>query len=145
MEKEAAVALTIPALVTERIAAHGNETVLRKKDRGIWQAVSWSQLGSHVAEVSRGLAALGFATGGVACVLAETRPEYVYVDLGILAVGGVSGGVDPAIEPEQLGETLQQARCNVLFVENEEQLDKALLVRENCPELQRIIIFDMKG
>ena len=145
MEKEADVALTIPALVAERIAAHGNEIVLRKKDRGIWQAVTWTQLGSSVADVSRGLAAIGFGAGDVACVLAETRPDYVYVDLGILDVGGVSGGIHPAIEPEQLGEALQQSRCSVLFVENEEQLDKALLVRDRCPELQRIIIFDMKG
>ena len=139
------MALTIPALVAERIAAHGNETVLRKKDRGIWQAVSWTQLGSNVADVSRGLATIGFAAGDVACVLAETRPDYVYVDLGILDVGGVSGGIHPATEPEQLGEALQQCRCSVLFVENEEQLDKALLVRDRCPELQRIVIFDMKG
>ena len=33
----------------------------------------------------------------------------------------------------------------MLFVENEEQLDKALLVRERCPDLRRIVIFDMKG
>jgi long-chain acyl-CoA synthetase len=145
VEKEADVALTIPALVAERIAAHGNETVLRKKDRGIWQAVTWTQLGSHVADVSRGLATIGFGAGDVACVLAETRPDYVYVDLGILDAGGVSGGIHPAIEPEQLGDALQQSRCSVLFVENEEQLDKALLVRDRCAELQRIIIFDMKG
>ena len=106
---------------------------------------AWTQLGSHVADVSRGLATIGFGAGDVACVLAETQPDYVYVDLGILDVGGVSGGIHPATEPEQLGEALQQCRCSVLFVENEEQLDKALLVRDRCPELQRIIIFDMKG
>ena len=78
-------------------------------------------------------------------MLAETRPEWVYVDLGILGAGGVSGGIHPASEPEQLGEALQQSRCRVLFVENEEQLDKALLVRDRCPALQRIVIFDMKG
>ena len=33
----------------------------------------------------------------------------------------------------------------MLFVENDEQLDKALLVRERCPALQRIVIIDMKG
>ena len=145
MEKEADVAVTIPALVAQRIAAHGNETVLRKKDRGIWQAVTWSQLGSHVQGVARGLSAVGFTAGDVACVIAETRPEFVYIDLGILAVGGVSGGIHPATEPEPLCDALQQARCSVLFVENEEQLDKALLVRDRCPTLRHIVILDMKG
>src|SRR6202035_12647 len=36
-------------------------------------------------------------------------------------------------------------RCRVLFVENDEQLDKVLLVRDRCPALQRIVIIDMKG
>ena len=38
-----------------------------------------------------------------------------------------------------------ESSCRVLFVENEEQLDKALLVRDRCPALRRIVIFDMKG
>jgi long-chain acyl-CoA synthetase len=40
---------------------------------------------------------------------------------------------------------LQQSGSRVLFVENEEQLDKVLLVRAQCPTIQRIVIFDMKG
>ena len=57
----------------------------------------------------------------------------------------MSGGLDPAEQAEQIGEALHQADCRVLFVENDEQLDKVLLVRERCPSLQRIVIFDMKG
>jgi long-chain acyl-CoA synthetase len=139
------VALTIPALVAERVAAHGKEIVLRKKYRGIWQAVTWAELGAHVHAVSKGLAGFGFQSGDVACVLGETTPEAVYADLGILEAGGLSGAINPSSEPEAVGELLQQARCCVLFVENEEQLDKALLARECCPTLRHIVIFDMKG
>jgi long-chain acyl-CoA synthetase len=145
LEEETIVALTIPALIADRIAARGSETVLRRKYRGIWQAVSWSQLGTHVRGVTAGLAAIGFQPGEVACVLAETRPESVYADLGILSAGGVSGAIHPAIEPEALADVVRQARCRVLFAENEEQLDKALAIRDSCPTLQRIVVFDMKG
>lgn len=145
MEEEAAVALTIPALVAERIAAHGGKIVLRKKDHGIWKATTWAQLGERLRAVGMGLKAIGFRPGDVACVIAETRPEWVHVDLGILSAGGVSGGIHPEQEPEPLGQVLRDARCRVLFVENDEQLDKALLVRERCPALQRIVIIDMKG
>ena len=145
MEEEAAVALTIPALVAERIAAHANDIVLRKKDRGIWKATTWAQLGARVREVGTGLKAIGFRPGDVACVLAETRPEWVHIDLGILGAGGVSGGIHPEQEADPLGQALRDAACRVLFVENEEQLDKALLVRDRCPDLRRIVIIDMKG
>ncbi len=145
MEEEAAVALTIPALVAERAAARGGEIVLRKKDRGIWKATTWAQLAARVRDIGGGLKAIGFRPGDVACVLAETRPEWVQIDLAILGAGGVSGGVHPELEAEPLGHALRDARCRVLFVENEEQLDKALLIRETCPSLQRIVVIDMKG
>ncbi|MGC1412661.1 MAG: AMP-binding protein [Acetobacteraceae bacterium] len=139
------MALTIPALVVERIAAHADEIILRKKDHGIWKSTTWAQLGARVRQVGTGLKAIGFRPGDVACVLAETRPEWVHVDLGILGAGGVSGGIHPEQEAEPLGQALHDAGCRVLFVENEEQLDKALLVRDRCPDLRRIVIIDMKG
>lgn len=136
---------SIPAILTGRVAAHAAEIVLRKKDHGIWKATTWTQLGERVRAVGMGLKAIGFRQGDAACVLAETRPEWVYIDLGILGAGGLSGGIHPEEEPERLCHALQEARCHVLFVENDEQLDKALLVRERCPALQRIVIVDMKG
>jgi long-chain acyl-CoA synthetase len=148
MEEEAAVALnpaSIPAVLATHVTAHAGEIVLRKKDRGIWKAISWAELGARVREVTSGLTKMGFQPGDVACVLAETRPEWVYVDLGILAAAGVSGGIQPDSDAEQLGQVLRDSRCRLLFVENEEQLDKTLLIRDRCPALQRIVIIDMKG
>ena len=136
---------TIPALLASRAAAHANDIILRKKLRGIWQAETWAELGAHVREVGMALKAIGFQPGEVACVLADTRPEFVHVDLGIQGAGGVSGAFNPSDEPDALGAPLQQSACRVLFVENEEQLDKVLLARAQCPTLQRIVIFDMKG
>jgi long-chain acyl-CoA synthetase len=136
---------SIPAILADRVAAHGNDIVLRKKDHGIWKATTWTQLGALVREVGLGLKAIGFRPGDVACVLAETRPEWVHIDLAILGAGGVSGGIHPEQEAEPLGQALRDARCRVLFVENDEQLDKALVVRDRCPALQRIVIIDMKG
>jgi long-chain acyl-CoA synthetase len=145
MEEEAVVALTIPALVAERVAAHGGDIVLRKKDHGIWKATTWAQLDTHMREVGIGLKAIGFRPGDVACIVAETRPEWAYIDLGILGAGGISGGIHPEQESEPLGQALRDSRCRVLFVENEEQLDKALPIRDRCPALQRIVVIDMKG
>ena len=136
---------SIPAMLLSRVAAHGGDIVLRKKDRGIWTQVTWTELGARVGQVSSGLQAAGFARGDAACVLAETRPEWVAIDLGILAAGGISVGVPPGENAEHLGHVLRESSARVLFVENEEQLDKALLVRDACPALRRIVILEMKG
>jgi long-chain acyl-CoA synthetase len=136
---------SIPAMLQARVAKHGGDVVLRKKDRGIWKAVTWTELGARVRQVATGLQADGFGRGDAACVLADTRPEWVAIDLGILACGGVSVGVPPGENAEQLGHVLRESNACVLFVENEEQLDKALLARDACPALRRIVILDMKG
>jgi long-chain acyl-CoA synthetase len=136
---------SIPAMLLSRVAAHRGEVVLRKKDRGIWTPVTWTELGARVRQVGAGLQAAGFGRGDAACVLAETRPEWVAIDLGILSVGGISVGVSPTESAEHLGHVLRESNARVLFVENEEQLDKALLVRDACPGLRRIVILEMKG
>jgi long-chain acyl-CoA synthetase len=136
---------SIPAMLLSRVAAHGGSVVLRKKDRGIWTPVTWEELGARVRNVSASLQAVGFDRGDAACVLAETRPEWVAIDLGILSAGGISVGVSPGDSAEHLGHVLRESNARVLFVENEEQLDKALMVRDACPALRRIVVLEMKG
>ncbi|MBN9562943.1 MAG: long-chain fatty acid--CoA ligase [Alphaproteobacteria bacterium] len=132
-------------MLWQRVRTRGSRTILREKDRGVWKQVTWEQLGARARQVGMGLRALGFNAGDVACVLSETNPQWVYADLGILGVGGVSSGIYPTDAPGQVEYILRDSGARVLFVENEEQLDKALQVRERCPKLQRIVIFDMKG
>ena len=136
---------SIPALLDQRASASGTRIVLRQKERGLWKAVTWSELDARRRAVAAALRAAEFRQGDVAGLLSETTPDAVYVDLGILSAGGVSLAVNPDAEAEQLRSQLRDSGCRVLFVENEEQLDKALTVRESCPALTRIVILNMKG
>ena len=144
-EWEAEIGRSIPSMLLARVASDGPNTVLRDKDRGIWRAVTWAELGRAAREVGMALAAMGLRPGEVAAVLSETNPEWAYADLGILSVGGVAAGVYPTDAPEQVAYLLGNSGARVLFVEDEEQLDKALSARASCPALERIVIFDMEG
>jgi long-chain acyl-CoA synthetase len=137
--------ISIPSLLTQRVAAHGSEVILRKKDRGIWKAETWSELDAYVRAIGQGLVGMGFGSGGTAAILADTRPEAVYTDLAILGAGGASVAIHPEEEAQRVGHILRAAGCRFIFVENEEQLDKVLGIRSDCPALSRIVIFDMKG
>ncbi len=136
---------SVPSMLAQRARTRAGRTVLRHKDRGIWKQVTWTELAARARQVGMGLRALGFGPGEVACVLSETNPEWVYADLGVLGVGGVSSGIYPTDAPGQVEYILRDCGARVLFVENEEQLDKALLARANCPALGRVVVFDMKG
>jgi long-chain acyl-CoA synthetase len=123
----------------------GEKVWLREKDLGIWKSHTWKQIGTAVREVSMGLAALGMQPGDTASVLANTRVEWVVADMGILSAGCVSNGIYPTDSASQVQYLCSDSSTSVLFVEDEEQLDKALEVREQLPLLRKIVVIDMEG
>jgi len=123
----------------------GEKPAMREKLYGIWNAISWNQWLERSRAVTYALHEMGFRPGDVASVLANTVPEWNYADFGILCAGGVSSGIYPTDSPKQVEYLLNDSRTVVLFVEDDEQLDKALEVRERCPTLKRIVVFDMEG
>jgi long-chain acyl-CoA synthetase len=136
---------TIPKLFWHQVKARGDRTAFREKDLGIWRATSWRDYGERARAAGMGLVKLGLSHGQVVSVLAETVPEWLYVDMGTMAAGGVTNGIYPTDSAKQVEYILNDSSTRFLFVENEEQLDKALEVRERCASLERIFIFDMEG
>ena len=136
---------TIPALLSQQVATYGSETILRKKDRGIWNAMSWSDLDGAVRAIGQGLRAAGLTHGEVVAELSDTRPELVYADLAIMGCGAAAVALHPDTEAADLGAILRETGAAFVIVEGEEQLDKVLDARGACPALRRIVIIDMKG
>jgi long-chain acyl-CoA synthetase len=133
------------ALVSQRAKAHGDETILRTKNRGIWKAVPWAQLADRIQDIGPALLAADFARGDVVAILSEPRPEAVYADLAIMGCGAASVAIDPDDDLDRVCHILSSSGSRLAFVENEEQLDKILTIRDRCPALSRIVVFDMKG
>ena len=136
---------TIPKLFWHQVKARGQRTALREKDLGIWQAKSWAEYGERARWVGMGLVSLGLKRGEVVSILAETVPEWLYADMGTMGAGGVTNGIYPTDSAKQVDYILSDSRSRFLFVENDEQLDKFLEVRERCPDLRKVIVFDMEG
>ena len=84
-----------------------------------------------------GLVSLGLQRGEVVSILAETKPEWLYADMGVMGAGGVSNGIYPTDAAKQVEYILNDSGSRFLFVENEEQLDKYLEVRERCPQISQ--------
>jgi long-chain acyl-CoA synthetase len=139
------IAATIPAMVFAHVASHAGETIVRKKDRGIWKTTTWRELGKSVRQVTMALKQFGFRPGEVACVLAPTSPAWVVTDLGILSAGGISAGLYSTDPAGQLQATLAACGSRVVFVGGEEQLDAILAIRDGCPALEKIVIYDTRG
>ena len=139
------VAETLPKSFLLAVATRGARPALREKVLGIWKTITWNDWLARAREIAFALDGFGFRPGDVASVLANTVPEWCYADMGILCAGGVSSGIYPTDSVKQVEYLLNDSRTRVLFVEDDEQLDKALEVRDRCPTLERIVIFDMEG
>ena len=136
---------TIPQVFWNAVHKRGATVWMRQKHLGIWRSWSWEQTATAVREIAGGLMALDFQPRETAAILANTVVEWVLVDLSILCAAGVSNGIYPTDAPSQVHYLCEDSRTTILFVEDDEQLDKALEVREQLPLLRKIIVMDMEG
>lgn len=139
------VAATLSKSFLLSATRRGDRPAMREKDMGIWKTVTWNDWLARAREVAYALHAFGFRPGDVASVLANTIPEWNYADMGILCAGGVSSGIYPTDSAKQVAYLINDSQTRILFVEDDEQLDKALESRAQCATLTRIVIFDMEG
>jgi len=142
---DAIISDTIPKSFMRAVEKWHNEPAIREKHLGVWKTVTWAEWLERSKAVAYALDAMGFKPGDVASILCNTKPEWVYADMGVLLAGGVSSGIYPTDSPRQVEYLVNDSSTRVLFVEDDEQLDKALDVRGRCPTLEKIVVFDMEG
>ena len=125
--------------------ARPNEVALRHKTFGIWREISWAEYGENVAAVGHGLWDLGVRSGDHVAIISDNRPEWLYADLGAQGIGARSVGIYQTNPPEDVRYVLRHSDAKVLFCEDQEQVDKAIAVRNETPRVERVVIFDPRG
>ena len=136
---------TPPKVFRARALAWAAQSALRHKRRGLWESINWTAYFNGARAIGLALVDMGLERGQAVCVLAENRPEWLYADMGAQCMGLIGGGIYPTSSPEQVAYILQHSQARVLFVENQEQLEKVLAVRASCPDLLRIVVMERDG
>ena len=129
----------------QRCREWGERPALRRKRLGLWEGLSWRGYYEHARAVGLALAELGLARGSIVCVLADNRPEWLYADMGAQCMGYAGNGIYPTASAPQVQHVLVDSGAVVVFVENQEQLEKVLTVRGHCPALRRIVVMEREG
>jgi len=136
---------TIVKLFRHRVGQLGRKVAMREKNFGIWESFTWTDYGSKAREIGMGLLALGLNRGDVCSIVSDNNKEWLFTDMGILGSGGVTSGVYTTDSSKQLQYLVTDSATRFLFVENEEQLDKYLAVRDKTPTIEKVIVFDPEG
>ncbi|MGH3647992.1 MAG: AMP-dependent synthetase/ligase [Micromonosporaceae bacterium] len=138
-------ATTIATRIRERARAAPRKVAMREKDFGIWQEVTWADYWDRVELVGHALLALGVEPGDRVAVHSENRCEWLYSDLGTVAVRAITVGLYPTNPAPEVAYLLSHSGSKVLIAEDQEQVDKALEVLDELPDLERIVYLKPRG
>ena len=107
---------TIADLIPSAAARHGERVAVRYKRDGAWHDVSYTQLAEIVDEVGLGLIDLGIQPGERVCILANTRPEWSYADMGATSTGAIVVPIYQTNSPEECLWVISDSEACAIFV-----------------------------
>jgi long-chain acyl-CoA synthetase len=136
---------TIATRVRDRANATGARVAMREKVLGVWQETTWSSYWDTALTVGHALLALGVEPGDRVAIQSENRREWLYTDVGALAVRAVTVGLYPTNPAAEVGYLLANSGAKVLVAEDQEQVDKALAVLDQCPQLEHVVYVEPRG
>lgn len=136
---------TFPGLLLQHANARGSRPAIREKDLGIWQTLTWSDVARDVRLTAHGLAALGINPGMHVAVIGENRPRLYIAMMAAQALGAIPVPLYQDAVAQEMVYVLQDASITVAIVEDQEQVDKMLEVRDQCPDLAHVVYDDPRG
>jgi long-chain acyl-CoA synthetase len=136
---------TIADLIPRSAAEHAERVAVRYKRDGAWHGETYAQLAEIVREVGLGLIDLGIQAGERISILANTRPEWSYADLGATSAGTIVVPIYQTNSPEECHWVLSDSEACAVVCENEEQLAKIAAIRDRLPNLRTVIVIDPPG
>jgi long-chain acyl-CoA synthetase len=144
-KNEGLVEDTFPKLLRRNARIFARRTAMREKDLGIWQAWTWRQIMDRVGALAVGLAELGVARGERVAIVGENRPRLYWSLCAAQLLGAIPVPAYQDSVAEEMGFVFRHADVKVAIVENQEQVDKVLEIREAGTDIRHIAYDDPRG
>ncbi|MCF8144065.1 MAG: AMP-binding protein, partial [Deltaproteobacteria bacterium] len=138
--------LTIPRLFVSQCKKYGTSKVaMREKEFGIWMPFTWQDYYDNVKYLSLGMVSLGLKRGDKVAMIGDNRPEGLWAEMAALCAGGVAVWLFQDCMMEEVKYIIDHSDSKFFVGETQEEVDKALLIKDDCPKLQNIVWDDPKG
>ena len=118
---------------------------MRDKRFGKWEEITYKTFWEQVQWVGSALNYFGVQNQETSAVHSENRPEWLIADIGIQSIGGITVGLYPTNPPAEVQYLIGHSESKILFAEDQEQVDKAIEVISELPNLVKIIYFEPRG
>jgi long-chain acyl-CoA synthetase len=137
--------LTFPRLLLKHAAERPGAAAMREKEYGIWQAHSWASMATLVEHIACGLHQAGLQRGEHMVVIGANRPRLYATMLAAQSLGAIPIPLYQDAVGAECVFPITNADVRFTMVEDQEQVDKLLEIRDRCPDLGNIIFDDPRG
>ncbi len=137
--------LTPARKIRETAGRYPDLIAMREKNFGKWEEITYEEYWQQAQWIGSALKYFGVDTQDSVAIQSENRPEWFIADVAIQAIGAVSVGLYPTNPPSEVEYLIGHSESKILFAEDQEQVDKALEVIEDLPDLKKIIYFEPRG
>ncbi|MGD8523620.1 MAG: AMP-binding protein [Desulfobacterales bacterium] len=139
------VDFTIPQLLRWRVQHSEDKVALREKDFGYWNNYTWKEYFEYVRLTALGLEKIGLKKDDKLALITDNIPEMLIVAIGTHVVGGVSAGIYQTSLPDEIAAILDYLDVTVVFCDDQEQVDKLVEVRDQIPNVKKVLYEDPRG
>ena len=136
---------TFPRLLMHHAQQRPAHPAMREKEFGIWQTYSWAEVATNVRAIACGLAELGFKRGDRLAIIGDNRPRLYWSVAACQCLGGIPVLMYQDAVAEEMVYVLQDAEIKFAVVEDQEQVDKAVEIKDQAPLLEHVIYDDARG
>ena len=133
---------TLVDLFEESVKLYPNNTFLLEKTDKVFEPTTYTQVKEKVYQLGAGLQALGVKKGDSMALLSEGRNMWIIGELAMFYAGAMN--VPLSIKLEESNDLLfRLIHGDVKFIMvSGTQLKKVRLIKEQLPEVQKVIVFD---
>ena len=136
---------TIPKLIRRNCERWSRRTAMCMKNFGIWQRYSWAEYYEKVKHFSLGLLSLGMEPGDVVDIIGDNEPQWFWGEFATQAAGGTVTGIFVDSIPSEVKYVAEHSGAKFAIVNDQEQTDKFLEIKDELPLLKKVIYWDPKG
>lgn len=138
--------LTLPKVFVQSAHRYGDHKVaMREKEYGVWHPVTWAQYLANVKAIALGLIDLGLERGDKVVLIGDNRPEGLWAEMAALCAGAAAVWVYQDSLIDEVQYIVDHSDAKFVIGEGQEEVDKALAIKDKCPKLKHIVWDDPKG
>lgn len=142
VDREALRRKSAPLLLCERARSTPGAIAFRSKRLGLYRERSWNDYAGLVARAARAFLHMGLGRGERVAIMADACEEWLICDLAAQSIGAIVYGIYPTASVSELEYQLRDGAAVMFVAENQEYVDKILMLADRLPSLAWILVLD---